>query len=323
MKQAMRAAVVVSGALLVGRAAGAEVVSLEPVRDNTLCEDGFGALSNGSGRHLFAGRTGLSDSRRRGLLAFDVAGNVPQGSVVTSVKLTLHMSRTLAAPHTVELRKVSSDWGEGASDAALEEGGCTASAAGDATWIHTFFDTSFWGAAGGDFSGVASASRAVGTVGSYEWGSTAQMVADVQGWLDSPADNFGWVLLGNEATPSTTKRFDSRDHPDPSVRPILTVTYSTDYACEMTLSYADSTSTLTMGFEIGTPVPVTWNVWMSLGTGMFPFWSLGIPVVQPPVSFALPIPGFPRVGTIGFVQTLTGPGGIVCSDAKLVPTGTN
>jgi hypothetical protein len=320
MRQGMCVAVVVSSALLVGRAAVAEVVSLQPVRDNTLCENSIGALSNGAGQYLFAGRTGsASDSRRRGLLAFDVAGSIPPGSVVTSARLTLHMSRTIAGPQTLQLRKAGSDWGEGASNAGAQEGVCALSAVGDATWIHTFFASAFWGAAGGDFAPVASASQTVGSVGFYEWGSTAQMVSDVQGWLDSPNDNFGWILLGNEAALATSKRFDTREHPDSSVRPILTITYSTGFVCEMTLSY--SGSTLTMAFEIGNPTPVTWNLWMALGPTMFPFWSVDIPAIQPPVKFELPIPGFPRVGTIGFVQTLTGAGGIVCADMKLIDTG--
>lgn len=320
MKKGTRAALVVSGAVLVGEAAVAEVVSLQPLRDSTLCEDGSGALSNGSGQYLFAGRNG-SNATRRGLLAFDVAGSLPPGAVVTSARLTLHMSRTLAGAQTIALHKVARDWGEGASNAVLEEGACAPAAANDATWVHNFFDTGFWAAAGGDFSPVASASQAVGAVGYYAWGSTARMVGDVQGWLDSPGENFGWVLLGNEAVPATAKRFDTRQHSDTSVRPILTITYSTSFVCEMNLSYSGDTSTLTMGFEIGNPMPATWNVWMSLGTGMFPLWSLAIPAVQPPASFALPIPGFPRVGTIGFFQTLTIPGGIACSDAKLIDTG--
>jgi hypothetical protein len=219
-----RAVIVVSGVLLVGEAALAEVVSLQPIRDNTLCQDSLGALSNGSGQHLFAGQTG-SGAIRRGLLLFDVAGSIPPGSVVTSATLRLHMSRAVSGPQTVALRKALSDWGEGASNAALEEGGCAPSLVGDVTWIHTFFDTGFWDAEGGDFSTVASASRTIGAVGLYDWGSTAQMVSDVQGWLDAPSQNFGWVLLGNEAATGTTKRFDTRQHPDTSVRPILTITY--------------------------------------------------------------------------------------------------
>ncbi len=33
----------------------------------------------------------------------------------------------------------------------------------------------------------------------YKWESTSQMIADVQGWLDNPATNFGLALVGGEA----------------------------------------------------------------------------------------------------------------------------
>ena len=59
---------------------------------------------------------------------------------------------------------------------------------------HHFLDD-----AGGDFSGTASASQSVGAIGQYTW-SSAQMVADVQSWLDTPASNFGWLVLGDEST---------------------------------------------------------------------------------------------------------------------------
>ena len=68
----------------------------------------------------------------------------------------------------------------------------------DATWIHTFYPGSFWTTPGGDFDATASGSTSVDGEGSYSWGSTAQMVADVQGWLDTPANNHGWILIGPE-----------------------------------------------------------------------------------------------------------------------------
>jgi len=52
------------------------------------------------------------------------------------------------------------------------------------------------------------------------------MVADVQGWLDQPATNFGWILIGNEAAPTTTKRFDTRESPISSNRPVLEVAFT-------------------------------------------------------------------------------------------------
>ena len=48
------------------------------------------------------------------------------------------------------------------------------------------------------------------------------MVADVQGWLDNPASNFGWLMLGDESTNLTAKRFDTRESTSP---PVLAITY--------------------------------------------------------------------------------------------------
>lgn len=201
-------------------------VTIGPVKDNTLYESATGALSNGAGGHLFAGRTGQGFIRR-GLLAFDIAGNIPPGATIKSVTLSLHMSRepTAGGAEVIELHRVLVDWGEGASDAPLEEGGGTAAAAGDATWIHTFFDTGFWGSAGGDFSQTVSASQTVDAIGSYSW-SGPGMVNDVQSWLDTPAGNFGWILIGNEAGSFTTKRFDTRENSNASFQPVLRIGFA-------------------------------------------------------------------------------------------------
>ena len=39
------------------------------------------------------------------------------------------------------------------------------------------------------------------------------MVADVQSWLDNPATNFGWLVLGDESDILTAKRFDTQRVP--------------------------------------------------------------------------------------------------------------
>ena len=51
------------------------------------------------------------------------------------------------------------------------------------------------------------------------------MVTDVQAWIDTPADNFGWLLLGNETPIMTANRFDSRENPTEANRPMLVITY--------------------------------------------------------------------------------------------------
>lgn len=207
------------------RAGTDEVAVLGAAKDNTLYESATGAISNGAGEYFFAGTT-LPGDIRRAVIAFDVAGNLPAGSTINSVTLTLNMSRTVSGSQTVALHRLLADWGEGSSNAPGAEGEGAPSALNDATWIHTFFNTLLWSDPGGSFTPTASASLAVGTVGSYTWGSTSQMVADVQAWLDSPAANFGWILVGNESANQTAKRFDSRQNPSTASHPVLSINYT-------------------------------------------------------------------------------------------------
>jgi spore coat protein A, manganese oxidase len=201
----------------------ADIIDINPVKDNTLYEydPSEGDLSNALGFHFFAGETGMGDLRR-GVLAFDIVGNLPAGSTITSVTLTLNMSRTaLTTPRTIELHKLLADWGEGTSQASGEEGMGAPATPNDATWRHRFYDAVFWTAQGGDFSGTVSASQSVDDIGVYTW-SSAQMVSDVQAWLDNPGNNFGWIVLGDESEIATGKRFDTRESTNP---PVLTVEY--------------------------------------------------------------------------------------------------
>ena len=163
---------------------------------------------------------------RRAVIAFDVAGSIPAGATITSVRLILSMSRTRAGAESIELHRVLADWGEGTSHAPDVEGEETYSTPGDATWVYRFFDTDLWEALRGDFSPAVSASAVVDGIGSYTWTSTAQIVADVQGWVDDPSSNYGWLLKGNETTKRTAKRFDSREHPTAANQPVLTIEFT-------------------------------------------------------------------------------------------------
>ncbi len=221
----------VAVALLQGPVAVGDVVVLQPEKDNTLYDDtatgGGGQISNGQGAAFFAGLPGTG-APRRGLLAFDLAGSVPAGSTVNSVSLTLNVNMTVAGDVPISLHAALSDWGEGASnaDGMGGGGGGAPAAAGDATWLHTFFNGLFWASAGGDFEPVASASILVGGPGPYTWGTTPEMVTDVQSWVDDPAGNFGWVVVGDETPPPpTAKRFVSREGVDAMLRPQLVVDF--------------------------------------------------------------------------------------------------
>lgn len=206
-------------------------VELTPARDNTLFESSTGTLSNGVGTGLFAGKTS-SGLIRRALLAFDLS-SIPPGSIIESATLSMTVSQTVAGDQTVMLHRVTADWGEGTSNSNARGGGQGAGAtAGDATWLHRFFATDFWATPGGDFDPAVSATATVGFQDRYTWGPSDQMTADIQAWLDDPAANFGWIVIGNESANQTAKRFDSREHAVSSNRPVLSVTFSLPTATE-------------------------------------------------------------------------------------------
>ena len=190
-------------------------------KDNTLYEHPIGALSNGAGSYLFVGRT-LNFGNRRALIQFDLPTFVPTNAQVQSATLDIFVSRAQLSS-TVTLHKVSQSWGEGTSDAGDPGGGGALSTPGDATWNHRFYNTINWTVHGGDFVAADSASAAVG-FGAVQF-TSAQMTADVQNWMSNPSTNFGWLLKGDESTPQSAARLDSRENPL-QTGPILTVDYS-------------------------------------------------------------------------------------------------
>ena len=78
-------------------------------------------------------------------------------------------------------------------------------------------------------------------------------------------------------------------------------------ACQDTVTLGYSGGTLTMGFTVATPVAANWNVWLYAANTLVPLWAAPIPAISPAMSFNVPIPGFPPLGTI-YVLTTLGPG---------------
>lgn len=198
-------------------------ITINPSQDNTLYEHSTLGISNGKGGYFFSGKT-KNGLIRRGLVKFNIAGQVPPGATITALRLSLTMDRTITGPQPVSLHLLTRDWGEGASMADGEEGGGAAAQNGDATWAHAIWPSSPWTKPGGDFNDKASASLQVDDVGIYNW-SSAQMIKDAQRWLDTPSVNFGWCIVGNETSSTTAKQFASRESLSASNRPMLTITY--------------------------------------------------------------------------------------------------
>jgi autotransporter-associated beta strand protein len=178
-------------------------------------------------------------SIRRGLIAFDVADGLPADSTITGVVLTVDDVRGLNGNQPVSLYPMYRAWGQGTS---FFDGGQGAPATnGDATWYYTFYNAGnpsaspTWSAPGGqpgvDYSASASATAVISSGNAnqiFSWSSSAnpQMLADVQQWLDMPASDFGWIMLGDESAGQTAKRFGGQNAMAPETPPQLTLQYA-------------------------------------------------------------------------------------------------
>lgn len=201
----------------------ADIALLPAAADSTLYEEPFGFLANGAGDYFFAGKSDVG-LMRRGIIRFDVASAVPDGAVITSAALVLHMSRTNTGPQVVSLHRTLASWTEGVTDAPGQEGTGQPTEPGDVTWAHRTFDNVFWSNLGGDFAPDPSATIFVGGVDFYEW-SGEGVTADVANWAANSGENFGWILVGDEEFNTTAKRFDSRTNPEIEFQPVLRIEY--------------------------------------------------------------------------------------------------
>ena len=197
---------------------------------------------NSLGLAMYAGQDpGGASTSKRALVAFDIASHVPSGATIQSVQLSLTFSAAAdsggtpgngdSTPRQIDLLRMTDTWAEGTSGSGM---GFTASA-GEATWNNEINPSTAWATAGGggDFVGAVSASTVVGnpnTNALFNWRSTANMVADVQLWLNNPSQNFGWILKADDET--TTQSFraffthDAVNVPaDATFVPTLTITY--------------------------------------------------------------------------------------------------
>jgi hypothetical protein len=234
-------------------------VNLNAAKDTSLFTEAED--SNGQGSHLFTGRT-RNGAARRALVAFDLS-SIPSGAVINSATLTLNMNRSIVGSTPVRIHRLTTDWGEGASDASGEEGKGAPAQPGDATWFTAFFDTTPWTNPGGDYIETASAQTSVGNPGSYSW-SGSTVTADVQQWVDAPETNFGWILIGDPSNQSA-KRYDSRSN---ATGPVLTVNYTVESTGLTWAGFAiaaDGRSVNTEGF-IG---------WLDIGQGDW-VWSFSL-----------------------------------------------
>ena len=229
--------------------AEADTIRLSASQDTSLFSESLN--SNAKGGNLYTGRNNNGDSRRA-LVAFDASGQVPAGSTIQSAVLTLCLAGS--ADTDVQSREASAHrilqpWGEGESNSGPGPGGGRGAAPtlGDATWLHRQYSAASWQTPGGAYYLAASATTDVGrfeTLGgggndggdggidstttdcqAVTFGSTPEMVSDVERLLRSPAEGFGWLIRGDESVNGTARRFYSRQA-GPAYEPFLTIDFT-------------------------------------------------------------------------------------------------
>lgn len=202
-----------------------QTITLSAEKDNTLYEDPTGSLSNGIGNQMTIGRTSTGEICR-GLMAFDIAGNLPTGAVITKAEIQVEVGSASPGARMISLHKLSQNWGEGTSDANANPLSGAQATSNDATWMDTFNGSGTWNSPGGDYHSESSTSQSINTNGRYAFPSSDALVADVQGWLDDPSTNYGWAIVGDETVSSTTKLISTREATVSRNRPSLSITYS-------------------------------------------------------------------------------------------------
>lgn len=230
----MKLAVIAGIAPSLVAVASAEVVLINPSADTTLHE-AFPANNFGGNDFLVAGTSAYivpsgNLARTRSLIRFDLAGRLPATANITRARLTVSVTHAPSEiGSTFALSRLFGDpsspnWDEGSGSTPSGQTALN----GEVTWRAWRLPFSLWQEAGAlgpnDVAQTPSATTSINQTGAYTFESL-NLVADAQGWLTAPSNNFGWVLWGQSADARSGRRFASREAE--SGKPVLELTYNT------------------------------------------------------------------------------------------------
>lgn len=146
----------------------------------------------------------------RGLLRFDLS-SLPPGVELTSVRLRLTVVKVPPEPFSssFSLFRMLKAWGDDAN---------WTNAAASVPWAAI-------GALGGlDYTTNISGKQFVAGLGTYEFGPSAQLLADVQSWIAHPEENHGWLLKSeSESSARSARHFGPSESANP---PQLLIDYT-------------------------------------------------------------------------------------------------
>ena len=225
--------------LALPRPSRSDEITVPCVQDNVIYSESN--LSYGAGKCLQIGRPGLSTTRqpliRRSLILFDLSA-IPPGSQIVSARLNLFRFLPGGPGDHLYVHRLNQDWGEGDEGAADEcsarpkQWGRTPTAMAS-TWNYRFFGAkTVWSTPAGDTLHGGSFEAAWSDSGLFPgWMQVvalqgAGITRDVTGWFEDPSSNHGWIMRGDETDSGTGARYASRQHPDPTLHPTLTIFFT-------------------------------------------------------------------------------------------------
>jgi hypothetical protein len=160
---------------------------------------------------------------------FDLQGKLPDGAILTNASLTFHTTKIRNdQPVRVNLHRMNLSWNEGIGGKGATTGAGDQALAGESSWKSRIAPNVPWSAPGAsaptDFSPELSATSTAGDIGAFTFQSTPQLLTDIQGWLQNPASNFGWIAFCEPDGPNgSAKRIGTRE--DVETAPSLLLEY--------------------------------------------------------------------------------------------------
>lgn len=232
--------VVLATLILIGLScmAHATVVSLSGKSvciDNTMYSTKT-ADNSGLGNPNRAGRNNMSNNFRL-LIQYDLS-TIPANATINSVSLQMTVTNVpIGATLTSQsLYRLTNTWSEGTG---VGSGSGGQVVPGGSSWVFTYYPTTTWNSAGGDFIATASATTTIGTVNpSTTIWTGSGLVADVQGWVNDSTTNHGWILIGDETTSQSIRGYASAE--DGTSPPVLIVNYTPATPVELSEFYMES-----------------------------------------------------------------------------------
>ena len=204
-----------------------------PPSDDTFINDRFPGNNNGGSASIFTG-TEDQGGHMRGLIRFEMPSSLA-GRVAVIDALLQMTTRAVGnggpgSPATVKLHAITEPWAQGVNIGAapmLFVVGQPCSGSAGASWsFRNCPAATAWTTPGGTIAPGESASASVpASIDTTTSWSSAGMASDVQGWIDAPSTNFGWLVTSSTETmgAGVIQRFYSSEAG--TFPPALSITY--------------------------------------------------------------------------------------------------